>query len=158
MLVDIESVFQAIWESDRPNSIRAGPYILASELDDPKCNPIITRREVSTPNIKRKKWTDANSACTYNTPLYDPHIKDRKERGGPLHHPLGLRERFPSPHNAMTLRVELDPTDAAKWEDVILDISESLTISRATLEVLIGRLNFALPTTFNKLPIGTLKP
>ena len=71
---------------------------------------------------------------------------------------LGLSGFFPCPANGMSLRISLAQSKALRWADSILVFLRNRNIPHAALEALIGRLNFAQSTTFNRFARGLLKP
>ena len=84
-------------------------------------------------------------------------LKIQKSEVGTVITFLGLRGQFPSPSNEVTLKISLTPTKALKWDDTLLLALHERVISHAGLESLIGRLNFAQSTTFNKFARCMLK-
>ena len=75
-------------------------------------------------------------------------LKEEKSAAGPIMTFLGLTGPFPSPDNDMTSSVRLDNAKDQRWARDIGTILVRRSISHATLEALIGRLNFAQTTTF----------
>ena len=71
---------------------------------------------------------------------------------------LGTAGHFPCPANGMSLRISLSPAKAARWADSIMAYLRDRFLQHAALEALIGRLNFAQSTTFNRFARGVLKP
>ena len=71
---------------------------------------------------------------------------------------LGLQGNFPPPINDMSPAIRLSHLEETKWAGDTLHILNGRVLSRNDLEALIGRLNFAQSTTFNRLDRGMLKP
>ena len=55
---------------------------------------------------------------------------------------LGLSGIFPNIENKMTLSISLTPEKSLKWARMITEIVSNRTISRSSLESLIGKLSF----------------
>ena len=85
-------------------------------------------------------------------------LKQEKSEIGQFVTFLGLAGYFPCPANGMSLRISLAPAKAAKWADSILNFLRQRFLPHSALEALIGRLNFAQSTTFNRFARGMLKP
>ena len=85
-------------------------------------------------------------------------LKEEKSAVGPIMTFLGLTGTFPCPSNDMVLSVCLDDGKTQRWTRSIRDILAARSISHASLEALIGRLNFAQTNTFNRFARGMLKP
>ena len=77
---------------------------------------------------------------------------------GPAIAYIGLHGPFPAPGNDMAPKIPLSPSTATKWAVFIAPNLRGRSISHAGLDALIGRLNFAQSTTFNRFSLGMLNP